>query len=402
MTVKIYYIDPYLTEFRATVKKQFNEGNRWIVRLDQTCFYPEGGGQPADRGWLNGIVVDDVQEKNGNVYHYINRRIEQQEVDGKLDFPRRYQFMQQHTGQHLISSAFMSKGDYPTISVHLGDDYTSVEIDNSEILENVLTAVEAQVNEYIQANLAVSSYWVDRENLKKVPLRRPTKREKDIRVVEINGIDYSACGGTHVSRTGEVGLVKYVAIEKIRGRLRVLWKMGQRAITDYAIKSKTLTDLSKQFTSDIEEIPAAVFSLKQKLTDQISETKKYQTELVKLKAEKLFQDAEQPSKVKYVNYKFENQDNNYLKFLMEELLSKGHCVVLLTNEVKQKANWYAGVSEDLSIDLGNILPRILKIAGGKGGGRTKFWQGAVPNTTNIEDFLKYFIESIESSLSHDQ
>jgi alanyl-tRNA synthetase len=345
------------------------------------------------------VSVKDVQEKDGNIYHYIEKKLQQQEVEGKLDFRRRYDFMQQHTGQHLISTAFLSKGDYPTVSVRLGDDYTSVEIDNVEISENILSEVETRVNDYIHANLSVATYWVNSENLKGIPLRRPTARRKEIRIVEIDGIDNSGCGGTHVARTGEVDLVKYIGIEKIRKQVRILWKVGKRAITDYGIKSKIIRDLSREFTCSIDEIPGAIFSLKEKLNNQISESKKYQTELVKFKAEKLWQETKQQSNKKIVCKKFENQDYVYLKLLMREVLGKMKCAVLFTNELQQKINWYAGISEDLSINLDEILPPLLKIIDGKGGGNYKFWQGSALNRTKIDDFFEYFSDSVESTLS---
>ncbi|MFQ5583628.1 MAG: alanyl-tRNA editing protein, partial [Calditrichia bacterium] len=229
MTERLYYDNPYQMEFEAEVVEQIRGNGHWLVRLSRSCFYPEGGGQPADRGFLNDIPVVDVQSENGEVYHYLPEKLAGPRLRGKIDFKRRFNYMQQHSGQHLISACFLQEGNFPTVSANLGSEFTTMELDCKTISEETLRKVEHRANEVIRQNVPIHCYLVSRTELKNIPLRKAPPGLEKIRIVEIENVDYSACGGTHVSRTGEIELVLYSGVEKIRGRVRVYWKIGRRA-----------------------------------------------------------------------------------------------------------------------------------------------------------------------------
>ncbi|NOX88728.1 MAG: alanyl-tRNA editing protein, partial [Calditrichaeota bacterium] len=232
MTNKIYYQNPYTQKLLAKVIEQREKNNeRWLL-LDQTVFYPGGGGQPPDRGTIDGKRVLDIREKDGNIWHRVEAPENSWEPDSivelKLDWRHRYYQMQQHTGQHLLS-AVLDKFDLPTVSVHLGDEHTLIEVDGPVPETARLKEIETEAQKIIARSLPVKIHLVTKEDAEKYSLRRPPKDFTNLRIVEIDGFDYSACGGIHVSSTAEVGLVKIIGCEKIRGHARVKVLLGQRA-----------------------------------------------------------------------------------------------------------------------------------------------------------------------------
>ena len=210
MTEKLYYKDPRMESFQAQLVHQMQEGDHWIVVLDRTAFYPEGGGQPADRGLLNGIPVIDVREREGEVYHVLPEALNQEgPVQGRIDFPTRFDFMQQHTGQHIVSASLIETAGYPTISASLGESYTAVEIDINSIQDAEIEAAEVLANRTVTRNLPVRTHWIQPEEAEHYHLRKPPPDVQRLRIVEIEGTDSAACAGIHVEKTGEVGLIKF-------------------------------------------------------------------------------------------------------------------------------------------------------------------------------------------------
>ena len=220
MTERLYYSDAYLKTFEARVVDRLEIDGRPAVILDRTAFYPESGGQPSDRGALNGAAVVDVQtrEADDEVLHLLSAPLAEEAVTGVVDHARRFDLMQQHTGQHILSQAFLHTAGAETVSFHLNPDPNegalTIDLDKAALAPAELDQVEEYANTIVYENRPVIARFVNDEELQALPLRKPPKVDKAIRIVEVQGFDWSACGGTHVARTGEVGMIKIVKAEK--------------------------------------------------------------------------------------------------------------------------------------------------------------------------------------------
>jgi len=245
-TKRLYFDDPYRTEFAARIIDRENYKGRPAVVLDQTCFYPESGGQPADHGYLNDIVVLDVQEHEGRIMHMLEEELSDEKITGRIDWTTRFDHMQQHAGQHVLSQCFFERLQGETRSFHLGQEVSTLEIGIQNITEAEKEKIEYRANQIVFANKEIKSYFVSEENIGRVPLRRPPKISGQIRVIEVDGFDYSACGGTHPNFTGEIGLIKILKWERIRNNVRFEFVCGHRARQDYSRKNRLLLTVATQ------------------------------------------------------------------------------------------------------------------------------------------------------------
>ena len=228
-TEKLYYTDTYQTSFTATVVDCIQRKNGWAIVLDRTCFYPEGGGQPGDTGALNGLPVTDTHEKEGQVLHYTDSPMEiGTVVSGEINWDQRFDLMQQHSGEHMVSGVIHRKWGYDNVGFHMGAD--RITIDFSGILtEQQLLEVELEVNQRIWQNSAVKCWYPSQEELQHIPYRSKKELTGKVRIVEFPGADICACCGTHVKYTGEIGLVKLLSVEKFHSGVRVEMLSGLRA-----------------------------------------------------------------------------------------------------------------------------------------------------------------------------
>jgi alanyl-tRNA synthetase len=248
-----------------------------------TIFYPEGGGQASDLGTINGVTVLDVQKKEGLVWHYLPQPIENP-VEMILNWDNRYENMRQHTAQHLLSSLLKKNHDANTISVHLGEDYTAIEIDISELQDDDATALVSAASEVIRKAVPVESFWINKEELPHYDIRRDIKTDAEsIRLVQIRDIDLIGCGGTHVATTSEIGLIIYLGKEKIKEGLRLKFKSGLKAeqylLTTIANNHKISTLLSVEHdatagaVAELLEKQKQLYWEKQQLTSKLIKTK---------------------------------------------------------------------------------------------------------------------------------
>ena len=263
MTEKLFYSDPQGTEFNTRlISQELREtpkGHRWIVRLEASGFYPGGGGQPADRGTLNNREVLSLSTENDEILHHLSAPLEEGEpVFGRIEPLHRRHYMQQHTGQHILSAVLAQSFGYATLSVHLGERYSSIEIAVPSISPFEIVQLEDEANRIICENRPVRAVMVDPEELEALSpgstLRRPLKRNRNIRIVEIEDIDKIGCGGVHLERTGEVRLIKHLATEKVRGNSRLTFLIGDQAFSDYREKSRISAWLSEHLSAPQEEL----------------------------------------------------------------------------------------------------------------------------------------------------
>lgn len=247
-TKRLYYDDAYLLEFDADVVERREHEGRPAVLVDRTAFYPESGGQPWDKGTLGGARVAAVLDLDGAILHIVEGALPEGRVHGSVDRAARLDHMQQHTGQHVLSQAFWELLKGETLSFHMGPEVSTLEIGLKILSDADFDRVEDRANAIVREDREVKTYFVPEEKIGEVPLRRPPKKQGLLRVVEVDGFDYSACGGTHVRRTGEIGVVKVLGTEKIRGNLRFEFLCGGRALRDHRDKDRTVRRLAGAFS----------------------------------------------------------------------------------------------------------------------------------------------------------
>lgn len=216
MTERLYYSDSYTRKFAARVRERAALPDRHAVILDRTFFYPASGGQPSDLGMLNGVAVEEavVRESDKAVLHFLARPLDTDSVEGEIDWPRRFDFMQQHTGQHILSQAFIRSAEALTVGFHLGAETTTIDLDTEKIAPSAIERAEQIANEAVAANYPVRAWFPTADELSRLTLRKTPDVDGPLRVVAIGEFDFNACGGTHVAHTAEVGPIKILKTEK--------------------------------------------------------------------------------------------------------------------------------------------------------------------------------------------
>ena len=269
MTKKLYYTDSYLTDFTATVLS-CNEGKKgYEVVLDQTAFYPEGGGQPSDEGILGGVKVKDVRIKDHVIYHIVECPLEVgNSVEGKIDFDKRFDMMQQHSGEHIISGLINKHYGYNNVGFHLSRENMTADVDG-ELTSEQVSEIEYLANEAIYKNIPVQGAIYGQEEVREMTYRSKIELNEDVRLVTIPGYDTCACCGTHVKYTGEIGMIKFISSERHRGGTRLTLACGKRALKDYSTKQEIVSSAMAILSAK----PEMITSHLQKLQEEFNETK---------------------------------------------------------------------------------------------------------------------------------
>ena len=408
MTEKLYNEDPYQAEFDARIVATevaqggaVSAGRVWI-ELDRTCFYPEGGGQPADRGQLADMSVIDVQKRDGRILHFVDAAAGNGaalevggSVHGRLDEAMRRDYMQQHTGQHIISAVMLDVGDYETISVHQGEEYTTVDFAAADIPPEDLERAEERANAVVGENRPVTTFEAESDKAADLGLRRPPKFEGRIRIVEVEGTDRVACGGVHCTRTGEVGIIKLIGTEKIRGNVRTIWKIGDRALADYRLKTEVCNTLVDAFSSPVPELPERAAKLEENLRQAEYDIGRLQKRLAAQIAEALVAaagdlgagTAEAPA---VITRHFNGEAKELFRAVAEDLAERPGIAALLTNEADDRLQWIIVATEGVEIDFNHIRSELLPLVDGKGGGKPPIWQGVGNKPAGAEELAAGF------------
>lgn len=373
MTETLYYEDPLLREFESTVASI--DADRRLLTLRATAFYPEGGGQPADLGTLADTPVADVQKTgDGDIVHRLEAPLPAamqpgDPIHGRIDWSHRWEYMQQHSGQHVLSGALMRAADAPTVSVHQGSDVTTIEVDRESLSDTQLRAVDDLANEIIGDDRAIRARWIDDTELSRVTLRRPTDRRGRIRLVEIEDFDLVACGGVHLPRTGFLNLVQLVTVERIRGRLRLGYKIGRRALTDYREKHQAITAVADLFSARPEQAPARV-------TATIDELKE-KNGILRRRAERIARSMIDalPGGSDPVRILRDDEEDEVFRSLAEQLASDPDRRAVLCNLGSHRIDWAITVGTNHAFPAEDLRRRLLTPTGAKGGGKPPLWRG---------------------------
>jgi len=397
---KLYYSDPYLQEFTAQVDKIIAlEDDRFGVVLNRTAFYPEGGGQPSDTGWLDDIAVLAVTEQNGDILHITTAKPLVESVHGKIDWARRFDHMQQHSGEHLLSAAFVRLFQAENIGFHLGADSVTIDVTLDNLTPEQTDAAEKCANGFVFANIPVCTHHVSHDELPGFSLRKqPSRSFAHIRLVDISAVDCCPCGGTHVATTGEVGLIKIRSWERKSGAVRVDFVCGWRALADYNASSRVVQQLSSRLSAPPPEVASAVerqLLRTDSLAKALHNTKQ---ELNRHLAAQLYAMAETKNGVKIVIKAFPDYAPADIADLAKVLLDQGPAVVLLgtADSGQNKSHLLFAATPTVSqIDMAALLKTVLPKIQGKGGGNAQRAQGGGAFTADLEDILLQAGKSLE-------
>jgi alanyl-tRNA synthetase len=380
MTERLYYTDSLLREFTARVVAQQVTDRGPAVRLDRTAFYPTSGGQPHDTGSLDGVPVRDVWEDDaGELWHLVERLPAGDAVRGSIDWERRFDHMQQHSGQHLLSAAFVRLLNAPTISFHLGTEVSHIDLDTPALSWEDAFRVEADVNRVIGENRPVEIHFVDERNIHTVPLRRPPKVSGEIRVIWIRDYDAVACGGTHVPQTGAVGLVKIVRIERYKGGMRVGFLCGARALADYQRVLRDVQAVSADLSVHPNELGDAVARLKGELKESQRALQVAEDALMAVEGERLWLETPEIHSVRRIVAYLADHSFDQARAIASHAIAHPRTLALLAVSDAKGVRLVCARGADLpELDAAAMLRRAVEQLGGRGGGTADLAQGGAP------------------------
>lgn len=415
-THKLYWSNPHRRRFQARVMLR-HEGERPALVLNRTLFYPSGGGQPCDGGTLDGAQVLDVEQVDGLIYHYVDRLPTASadgptasaesacpradgpagEVAGEIDWPRRWDHMQQHSGQHLLSAAFIAQLDRPTLSFHLSPDSVTIDVPGAPPDTSQVREVLAYTSAVIAENRPIRSYFVSLDEAAKLPLRKAPAVEGPVRVVEIDGIDWSACGGTHVESTAAIGHLAITRLERRGGATRVYFLAGGRAQADHMRRLQISQALADQFSAAIDDLPVLVGRLRSDF-DQVQKTlRQTQNQLLAAEAGRLWAQAPVQDGARLIRCQLTPESGFDLRRLLASTLALGRCVGVIGWLDAGSGRWVAGRSAEYDFDLRRFLPSLQSLFSVRGGGGSDLIQGSADPAT-LPAVLDFLAQSLVAAL----
>ena len=396
MTERLYFDDAYLREWTARVVARGERDGRPVVALDRSAFYPEAGGQPGDQGMLDGVRVLDTQADGEVVWHFLDAPLLADEVRATLDWERRFLFMQQHHGQHLLSAALDQLFEARTLSAHLGEEVCTVDIDNPGLGVDELAEAEELTNQVVWQNLPIHARFVDRADLASIPLRKPPGDYPRIRIVSAGNFDHTPCGGTHPRQTGEVGMVVVRRWERRGETLRVEYVCGGRALRDYRRKNALLNRLAADLSVGIADVPVAVERIHAAEERGRRALAAAEDQLVVYEAAELAAGAERINGVPVVVRQWEGRELERVRSLGRQIAGSGGVALLGLGGAK--AQLVFSCPAGTALDMGATLREAAAIVGGRGGGRTEAAQGGGPDVEQLPAALERAREIVVAAL----
>ena len=395
MTERLYYTDSFLYDFEAEVAEVL-PGERTALVLDRTAFYPTSGGQVFDTGSLraNGSefrVTQVAEDESGKILHYMEAPAAAlkagQKVSGAIDAARRRDHMQQHSGQHVLSAAFIELFEMPTVSFHMGEESCTIDLDAKVVSTDQIVKAESRANQIVSENRPVRVRFVSVDEARTLGLRKLPELQKDeMRLVEIKDFDLCACGGTHVAHTSQIGPILLRKTEKVKQGIRVEFVCGDRALRTARKDYATLTESAGLFSGHIYDVPQQV----RKLLEEGKAAQKRQhallEEIAELCAAELVESMPETGKFRVVQKVFADRDLTFIKLLAQKLTRYPGLVVLLGSTAAPAAVVFAR-SGDVEADVSVLMKQAMAEVGGRGGGSKELAQGGVPDATRVESLL---------------
>ncbi len=418
---RLYYDNAFLREFDAPIVEQFPVGRDVGVVLERTAFYPTSGGQPHDTGLLNGVPVVDVFEREADqaVVHVVSLPLSGSSAHGEIDWARRFDLMQQHTGQHILSHAAEALLDADTVGFHLSDDTLTIDLSRAPLSSADAAALAERANAMIFADLPVAAAFRTQAEVDRLPLRKPPAVSGPIRIVQIGApddarqyapdrarqgapdcdVDFSPCGGTHCRSTGAVGQILIRKIERRGSDSRLEFVCGGRALANAQRTQRWVSELAGQFSVGEGELTEAVGRVVNEAKTLRRDLKTAEDRLLHHQAVDLIRDAEMIGETRLVKVMFAKRDPAWIKHLALQLMELSHCVVLLGLIQDGRAQLTFARSADLAVDVRPLLRDACQHVGGGGGGQANIAQGGGPKAENVEFALNAAGQAVRTLLA---
>lgn len=393
---KLYYEDQYLKEFIAEVTEVIEKNNLYYVSLDKTAFFPGGGGQHCDLGYIDNHRVIDVIEENGKIYHVTEKRpIKIHRVNCKIDWDRRLDGMQQHLGQHVLSGCFFTLFNANTVSVHVGKDISTVDI-QGYLDEETIRKAEKMANEIIQENIKVEFLTPSKKELKKLNLRRDLPNtDEQIRIVKIGDLDINACCGVHPSRTLDLQAIKVKRWEKHKGATRIEYLAGKRAINDYFNKDEFRNKICRFLNCGEDDAINAINNLSSDLKSALSENRGIKAEIGEYQIKDMIKEAKSIGDMYVVSKIYNGGDLKYISKIAEKISLNDNMIVLFAVKFEDKANLIFSASKNISnVSMNDLLKDAITLIDGRGGGSKFMAQGGGKNCSNLKGAMDYALRKI--------
>ncbi len=404
VTERLYYKDSHLIEFEARVVDQSEGVSGWTaITLDRTAFYPTGGGQPSDTGTIGTArVVECIDDEDNGVLHVIQGRAPEigATVKGRVDWARRLDHMQQHTGQHILSQALVTLFNAPTRSFRVLEESCEIDVALEHPTTDIIERAVELANNVIWEDRAITISEVTAEEAADLPLRKEPARAGDLRVIEIEGFDLTPCGGTHAYRTGEVGIIVVRHWERAKGLTRIEFLAGNRALADYRRANATARTIASLFSAGREDAASLAVRMVEENKDLHRRVRTLEEIATRVEAEELLSEfdqkngADQPSRV--VTKIFDDRDAESLKQLALALISHPNVIALLGSRDKEAARLVFARSADATGDMNALMREACAMLDGRGGGKPDMAQGGGKNVSHLEDALMQALSGIKA------
>lgn len=393
---KLYYEDQYLKEFTAEIIEVVEKNNLYYVSLDKTAFFPGGGGQHCDLGYIDNHKVVDVIEESGKIYHITETKpIKIHRVKCKIDWERRLDGMQQHLGQHVLSGCFFTLFNANTVSVHVGKDISTVDI-QGYLDEETIRKAEKMANEIIQENIKVDFLTPSKKELKKLNLRRDLPNTDDqIRIVKIGDLDINACCGVHPSRTLDLQAIKVKRWEKHKGATRIEYLAGKRAINDYFNKDEFRNKICRFLNCGEADAINAINKLSSELKSALNENREIKAEIGEYQIKEMIEEAQKVGNISIVKKIYNEGDLKHISKIAEKIVAGENMIVLFAVKFDERVNLIFASSKNINnIAMNDLLKDAISLIDGRGGGSKYMAQGGGKNSSNLESAMDYALRKV--------
>lgn len=395
---KLYYENPYEKEFTAEIINILEKDNKYHIELDKTYFYPGDENQPNDTGYINSVDVIDVYEESGKIYHVVGvKPLKIHKVKCIIDWNKRYDYMQQHLGQHILSASFSQLFNSNTLNIHLGDNYSYIDVDKA-IGRDETKKAEQMANGIIFDNNDVEILYPTNAELKKLSLKK-LKADEKIRLCKIGDIDLCRCSGIHPNKTIEVQLIKISSFEKRVKGTRVHFICGSRAVSDCFLKDTQIENMCSIMKCNENDLLSKVETLGSELNKVIAEKNALKTQVAEYEVQNMLNSCENINNIRVLKTIYNNVDLKYVSLLGTKLVSNPKVIVLFGVISEDKAQLLFMCSKDLNvISMNNLLKDAITLIDGKGGGSDFSAQGGGKNNNNLDSSMEYAYNKVKASI----
>lgn len=394
MTQRLYYSDSYLTAWEAHIVEVRPAASRYHLYLDRTNFYPTSGGQPFDTGRIGDVPVVEVVDEEDRIAHVVEQPVEPGPVRCQLDWGRRFDHMQQHSGQHLLSAVFEELFRQRTVSFHLGAQTSTIDLETAEVTAAQVEAAEVRANALVFENCPITVGFYSAEEATAIGLRKPSEREGTVRVVEIAGCDRSACGGTHVRATGEIGAILIRRLDRVRQSVRVEFVCGGRAVRRARADFHALSRVAQVFSAPLDEAPALVAAQMEAAKSADKTRQKLEAELAVWKGRDLYAKATPDERGRRVYRASEAAGSlEGWRLLAQSYITAGPGAVFCVT-TQEPAALLLAASVDVGLHAGRVVKGAVEPLGGRGGGSPQVAQGSLPEPGRLGEVVQRILEGL--------